>query len=138
MDMYVDAILEHYKHPQNSGTLQGKNVEHTEYNPLCGDKIQIQLLIERNVIKDIKFIGNGCAISQAATSMLTEIVKGKPIEYVKSLDKKKIMELLGVEVNPARIKCAMIGLKTLKMAVYHYMIQHKIAANEKEFSVQED
>jgi len=138
MDMYAEQILEHYKHPQNYGMLAGKNVDHEEYNPLCGDKIRMQLFIENNTIKDVKFIGSGCAISQAATSMLTEVVKGKTISEVKHMDREDVMKLLGVEVNPARIKCATIGLKTLKLAIYEYLIAHGKRTSEKEFGVNED
>jgi len=138
MDMYAEQILEHYRHPQNHGTLANKSAEHEEYNPLCGDKIRMQLLIERDVIKDIGFIGSGCAISQAATSMLTEVAKGKTISEVKRLDREDVMKLLGVDVNPARIKCALIGLKTLKLAIYEYLIARGKKTNEKEFAVNED
>ena len=138
MDMYAEQILEHYKHPQNHGTLENKSIDHEEYNPLCGDKIRMQLLIEKDVIRDVKFIGSGCAISQAATSMLTEVVKGKTIGEVKHLDREDVMKLLGVDVNPARIKCALIGLKTLKLAVYEYLIAKGKKTDEKEFAVNED
>ena len=138
MDMYAEQILEHYKHPQNHGTLAEKSVQHEEYNPLCGDKVRMQLLIEKDTIKDVKFIGSGCAISQAATSMLTEVVKGKTLNEVKKIDRKDVMELLGVDVNPARVKCALIGLKTLKLAVYEYLITKGKKINEKEFKVDEE
>jgi nitrogen fixation NifU-like protein len=138
MDMYADIILEHYKHPQNHGTLDKYSVAHEEYNPLCGDKISMQLLIENDKIKDVRFIGKGCAISQAATSMLTDLVKGKSLEQIKKLNKDDVLELLGVDVNPARIKCAVIGLKTLKMSVYKYLIEQNRKVSEKEFAVKED
>jgi nitrogen fixation NifU-like protein len=136
-DMYADIILEHYKHPQNKGTLQNASVSHEEYNPLCGDRIKIQLLIEGDKIKDVKFAGTGCAISIAATSMLIESIKGKSLEEIKNLDKKDIMEMLGVEVNPARVKCALIGLKTLKLAIYEYMTGRNQKVSEKEYRVKD-
>ena len=138
MDMYADIILEHYKHPQNHGTLQNASVTHEEYNPLCGDKITIQLLIENDKIKDVKFVGKGCAISIASTSMLTDAIKNQSIEEIKKLDKEYILDLLGVDINPARMKCATIGMKTLKLAVYHFLINNHKKVSEKEFSVKEE
>ncbi len=121
MDMYGELILEHYKKPLNKGALEKPSVSHEEYNALCGDKVRIQLIIEKDRIKDIRFDGKGCAISIAATSMLTEAVRGKTLEEVRKLDREDIMKMLGVDVNPSRIKCALIGLKTLKLAVYNYL-----------------
>jgi nitrogen fixation NifU-like protein len=137
MDMYADIILEHYKHPLNHGKLDRFTVQREEYNPLCGDKIIMHLLIENNTIKDIRFSGTGCAISISATSMLTDFVKGKTLDEVKKLDRKDIMKMLGVEVNPARIKCALIGLKTLKLAVYDYLVKQNGKISQKEFGVDE-
>ena len=137
MDMYAETILEHYKHPHNHGILKG-NAEHKEYNPLCGDSVTIYLLIENDKVKDIKFVGNGCAISQAATSLLTDEIKGKSLEEIKKLDRQDVLDLLGVEISPARMKCALLGIKTLKLTVYDYMLKHNKKASEKDFEVKDE
>jgi nitrogen fixation NifU-like protein len=137
MDMYGELILEHYKKPQNKGTLEKPSVSHEEYNALCGDRVKIQLLIEKNKISDIRFEGKGCAISIAATSMLTDFVKGKTLEEIRKLDKADIMKMLGVEVNPARIKCALIGLKAVKLAVYEYMAKKDKHTRQEDYKTDE-
>ncbi len=136
MDMYADAILEHYRKPHNYGSLEKRNAEYREHNPLCGDIIEMQVLIENNKIKDVKFTGHGCAISQSASSMLTDEIKGKSLEEIKKMDKEHVLDMLGVDISPARMKCALIGIKALKLAVYKYLLRHG-GANEKEFEVQD-
>ncbi len=135
MDMYEEVILEHYKNPQNHGKIDQPSADREEYNPLCGDKVRIQLIIKDDKIEDIRFQGRGCAISTASTSLLTQHVKGKTLAEVKKLDKDDIVKLLGVDVNPTRFKCVLLGLKTLKLAIYQYLIDHKKHVEEKEFKV---
>ncbi len=137
MDMYAETILEHYKHPHNYGELPEKDIEHREYNPLCGDSITMRLVMENNKIKDIKFTGRGCAISQAATSLLTDEIKGKTMEEIKKLDRSFVLGLLGVSISPARMKCAMLGIKTLKLAIYEYLIRKGVKISEKDFMVKD-
>ncbi len=132
MDMYEEVILEHYKNPQNYGSLQKPSVEREEFNPLCGDRVKIQLIIKDNKIEDIKFAGRGCAISTAATSMLTQHIKGKSVDFVKRMDKEDIVKMIGIDVNPTRLKCILLGLKTVKLAVYEYLIKNG-KADEKDF-----
>lgn len=117
-DMYQENILDHYKNPHNFGTLPNPTATVKEYNPACGDTVEMQVRIESQIIADIRFHGNGCAISQAAMSMLTDEVKDKPLDFVKNLTKDSVFDLLGIEVSPFRIKCALLGLKALKVAVY--------------------
>ncbi|KHO48428.1 MAG: nitrogen fixation protein NifU [archaeon GW2011_AR5] len=136
MDMYAETILEHYRHPHNHGKLAG-NVEHRESNPLCGDVITIYLMIENNKVKDVKFVGKGCAISQAATSLLTDEIKGKSLDEIKNLDKQFALELLGVEISAARMKCALLGIKALKLTVYDYLTRQDKTLKEKEFEVED-
>ena len=118
--MYQENILDHYKNPRNHGRIDNATVHHHEYNPLCGDKIDIFLVIENDKIKDIKFYGNGCAISQASASMLTEEIKGKALDEIKKITKEKILELLGIELSPVRLKCALLGLDTLRNSIRIY------------------
>lgn len=137
MDMYAENILEHYKHPHNYGQLPNRNAEYKEYNPLCGDMVTIYLLIENNRVKDVMFVGKGCAISQSAMSLLTDEIKGKTLDEIKRLDRGFILDLLGVEISPVRLKCATIGIKALKLAVYDYLIKQGKNVKEKEFAVDE-
>jgi nitrogen fixation protein NifU and related proteins len=120
-DLYRELILDHYKNPRNHGLLDPADARAEGQNPLCGDEITITLRLDRGeVVEDVGFEGRGCAISQAATSMLTELVKGKTVAEVASLSKDDLLEELGVPLqkNPARLKCAVLGLGVLKVALH--------------------
>ena len=117
-DMYRDYILDHYKNPRNAGELPGATNTYHDSNPLCGDEITMALLIDEDRVKDVRFIGKGCAISQASASILTEEIKGKTLEEVKAIDRQHVLENLGIPISPARVKCALLGLKTLKGAAW--------------------
>ncbi|MDA1060595.1 MAG: SUF system NifU family Fe-S cluster assembly protein [bacterium] len=117
MDLYSEIILDYYKNPRNKGTLDKATNVATEYNPLCGDRITIDLEIKEGKVNDIKFSGEGCAISQSATSMLTEQLIGKSTKEIAKLDKDYIMNLLNIPISPGRIKCALLGLATVKKAL---------------------
>jgi nitrogen fixation NifU-like protein len=120
-DIYREIILDHYRNPRNKGKLQQADISTHDSNPLCGDEIDIHLKVEQGKIKDIKFEGRGCAISQASASMLTEMVMDKPLTAVKDLDKQDILENIGLmNLGPARIKCALLSLKVLKMGMINY------------------
>ena len=116
--MYRDYILDHYKNPRNSGALPGATNSYHDTNPLCGDEITMSLLIDDDIVKDVRFEGKGCAISQASASILTEEIKGKALAEVRAIDRQHILENLGIPISPARIKCALLGLKTLKGAAW--------------------
>ena len=117
-DIYREAILDHSKHPRNKGTLEHPDFTFEDTNPLSGDEIRVDLHVEGDRVAAVRFSGRGCAISQAAASMLTEMVDGQPVEAVKALTKDDILEELGVPVSPARLKCALLGLKVMKAALY--------------------
>ncbi|MDQ3869105.1 MAG: SUF system NifU family Fe-S cluster assembly protein [Thermoproteota archaeon] len=120
-DIYREIILDHYRNPRNKGKLEHADVSTHDSNPLCGDEIDIHLKVEQGKIKDIKFEGRGCAISQASASMLTEMVMDKPLTTVKDLAKDDILENIGLmNLGPARIKCALLSLKVLKMGMINY------------------
>ena len=120
-DIYREIILDHYRNPRNKGKLPEADVSTHDSNPLCGDEIDIHLKVEQGKIKDIKFEGRGCAISQASASMLTEMVIDKPLTAVKDLAKDDILENIGLmNLGPARIKCALLSLKVLKMGMINY------------------
>ena len=122
-DIYKDIILDYYRNPRNFGDLPNPDVRAKDSNPLCGDIIEMQLKINDGKIEDVRFKGKGCAISQASASMLTETVKGKTIDEVKSMSKTDVLNLLGIDPGPTRIKCALLGLKVVKLAVYGYLGQ---------------
>jgi nitrogen fixation NifU-like protein len=120
-DIYKEIILDYYKNPRNYGRLEGFDSSFRDSNPLCGDEVEMQVKFDGDKISEIRFIGRGCAISQASASMLTEIAKGKDIEWVKNLSKEDILKMLGnPDLGPSRIKCALLGMKVLKQAVYSY------------------
>ena len=114
-DLYRDYILDHYKNPRNSGELADATHRYHDTNPLCGDEITMMLKVDgAGVVDDVRFIGRGCAISQASASILTEEVKGKTLDELRSLDRDHVLGNLGITISPARIKCALLGLKALK------------------------
>lgn len=118
-DFYKENILDHYRNPRNAGTLDQPTHSHEEHNPLCGDVVRIDLHVNQdNIIDKVAFSGRGCAISQASASMLTEMLQGKTLEEAKNIDKDDILEMLGIEIGPVRIKCALLSLKVLKAGVY--------------------
>jgi nitrogen fixation NifU-like protein len=119
-DLYREQILDHYRNPRNHGTLDPHDASFEDTNPLCGDRVRIDLRLDGDTIADIKFSGRGCAISQAATSMLTEMVKGQQIQDVRELTRDDLLDELGIPISPARIKCALLGLKVLKATAYGY------------------
>lgn len=117
MDLYSEIILDYYKHPRNKGPIKSTENKATELNPLCGDKVTIYLKFDKNnKIQKATFEGEGCAISQAATSMLTEILSGKTLEELNKMNQENIFKLLGFKISPGRIKCALLGLETAKKA----------------------
>jgi len=120
-DIYREIILDHYRNPRNKGKINNPDVVIHDSNPLCGDQIDIFLKVEEGQIKDIKFDGKGCAISQASASMLTEMVMDKPLTTAKDISKDEILENIGLtNLGPARIKCALLPLKVLKMGMVKY------------------
>jgi nitrogen fixation protein NifU and related proteins len=119
-DIYREQILEHAKYPHNAGMLEHPDISHEEHNPLCGDRIRIDLQIENDTITDVRFSGRGCAISQASASLLTDEIKGMPVAQAREYSKEDLLELIGIPLdkNPVRIKCALLSLKTLKAGLY--------------------
>jgi nitrogen fixation protein NifU and related proteins len=115
---YREYILDHYKNPRNFGRLEHPDISHEEDNPLCGDVIGMDFKIHDGVIEDIRFHGRGCAISQASASLLTERLRGMPLEEAKKINKADVLGELGIQISPARIKCALLSLKVLKVGAY--------------------
>jgi len=117
-DFYRQDILDHSQNPRNFGTLEHPDLSAEDSNPLCGDKIRIDLKVKDGAIEDVRFTGVGCSISRAAASMLTEEIKGKTLEEVKRIGRDEVLEMLGIELGPVRLKCALLALKTLKVSIY--------------------
>ena len=116
-DLYRDYILEHYRRPHNFGQLEGATASREGANPLCGDRITLQLRVRGGVIDGVGFTGRGCAISQASASLLTDEVKGKDVEKAQAMTSGDVLELLGIEISPARMKCALLSLETMHGAL---------------------
>ena len=118
-DFYREHILDHYRNPRNFGHLETPTTTFEDRNPLCGDEIRVELLVDQDgCVEDVRFSGKGCAISQAATSMLTESLRGQKLTAVAHLQKEQVLDDLGVGsgITPARMKCALLGLKVVKSA----------------------
>ena len=118
--LYREVILDHYKNPRGHGVIEDADAEAEGQNPLCGDEVSIYVAFgdDGETIDDVKFSGRGCAISQAATSMLMEMTKGRTAQQVAELDKEELLAEIGVPLTPVRLKCAMLGLTTLKVALH--------------------
>ena len=118
--LYREVILDHYKNPRGHGELDNADAHAEGQNPLCGDEVAIYVAFadDGETIDEVKFSGRGCAISQAATSMLMEMTKGRTAQQVAALDKDELLEEIGIPLTPVRLKCAMLGLTTLKVALH--------------------
>ncbi|TML22494.1 MAG: SUF system NifU family Fe-S cluster assembly protein [Actinobacteria bacterium] len=117
--LYRELILDHYKNPRNHGLLEAADASAEGQNPLCGDEVSVSIRLGKgDVIEDVGFEGRGCAISQAATSMLTDLVKGKSADEVAAMPKEELLDELGIPLTPVRLKCAILGLGVLKLALH--------------------
>ena len=118
--LYREVILDHYKNPRGHGLIEDADAEAEGQNPLCGDEVSIYVAFgeDGDTIEDVKFSGRGCAISQAATSMLTDLVKGRKAADVATLPKEELLEEVGIQLTPIRLKCAILGLGVLKVALH--------------------
>jgi nitrogen fixation NifU-like protein len=116
--IYREIILDHYQNPRHRGTLDPNDYTYEDSNPLCGDEVRIDLRVKDGTVDEVAFSGQGCAISMASASILTELVEGKTLEEVKALGKAELLEEIGIELSPARLKCALLSLKVLKAGLY--------------------
>jgi nitrogen fixation protein NifU and related proteins len=118
--LYREVILDHYKNPRGHGLLEDADAEAEGQNPLCGDEVSIFVSFgeDGETIDELKFSGRGCAISQAATSMLTELVRGRSAQEVAALPREELLDEIGIPLTPVRLKCALLGLSTLKLALH--------------------
>jgi nitrogen fixation protein NifU and related proteins len=116
--LYREVILDHYKNPRGHGVIDSADAEAEGQNPLCGDEVSIAVAFEGDTIADVKFQGRGCAISQAATSMLMDMVKGRTAQEVASMSRDELLDEVGIPLTPVRLKCALLGLGVLKLALH--------------------
>jgi nitrogen fixation NifU-like protein len=118
--LYREVILDHYKNPRGHGLIEGADAQAEGQNPLCGDEVAIYVAFDEDgdTIDEVRFSGRGCAISQAATSMLMEMVKGRSATEVATLPRDELLEEIGIPLTPVRLKCALLGLSTLKLALH--------------------
>jgi nitrogen fixation NifU-like protein len=117
-ELYRENILDHYKNPRRRGEIEDADARGEGMNPLCGDEITITLAYDGDTIKDVRFVGRGCAISQASTSMLMEKIVGRSAAAVAGMPKEDLLDELGIPLGPVRLKCALLGLSTLKVALH--------------------
>ena len=119
-DFYREEILEHYTHPHHYGTLEDADISHEESNPLCGDRIRfdIQLDTDGETVADVRFSAVGCAIRKASASMLSDLLIGKTLDEIKDLTKEEMMDELGIDLGPVRLKCALLPLNVVKVGAY--------------------
>lgn len=118
-DLYREIIVERYKDPHYKGTIDPHDISFEDENPLCGDRIRVDLKVnEKELVTGAAFSGHGCAISQASADLLMENIIGKSLDEIKKMSKQDILDLLGIELGPVRLKCALLSLKVLKAGVY--------------------
>ncbi|MDS0256086.1 SUF system NifU family Fe-S cluster assembly protein [Thermoplasmatales archaeon AK] len=112
-ELQMEIILDNYRNPHNYGRIEDPSVKLLEYNPVCGDAVELFLKIDGDRLSDVRFIGRGCSISQGAASILTDLVKGKSVEDVKKLTKEQFLDIIGLDLGPSREKCALLSYNTL-------------------------
>jgi nitrogen fixation NifU-like protein len=119
-DFYRDEILEHYTHPHHYGRMEHPDISHEESNPLCGDRVRFELQLDGDgkTVQDVRFSGVGCAISKASASMLSDLVVGKTLEEIRGMTREDVLDELGIDLGPVRLKCALLPLKVLKAGAY--------------------
>src|SRR5262245_15578740 len=113
-----ENVLDHYKAPRNWGRIEDADASADGNNPLCGDEQTVDVRIKNGTVEEIRFVGQGCSISRAATSMLSEIVAGRPVEEVAAIGRDEVVDLIGIPLSPIRLKCALLGLSVLKVALH--------------------
>lgn len=119
-DFYREEILEHYTHPHHYGTLERPDISHEEHNPLCGDRIRFDLQLDGDgqTVRDVRFSAVGCAISKASASMLSDLLIGRTLDEIRAMTKEDVLEELGIDLGPVRLKCALLPLKVVKVGAY--------------------
>jgi len=122
-ELYSDTLLDHFRHPRNYGSLSAPDISNEQFNPLCGDRIRIQLKLRRSIVSEACFKGDGCAISTAAASLLTELVVGEDVEELVNLPDARLIAALESDIKPARLQCALLPLQALREGLKNYQRQ---------------
>lgn len=130
MDLYREEILDHYKHPHHFGELEQPDLKFHDSNPFCGDEITLELKVEDGKVVDAGFTGHGCAISRASASMMSDEIIGRSLDELRGWQKEQVLDLLGIEVGPVRMKCALLPFKALKGAVYGLQEGESVSEDE--------
>jgi len=112
--LYSDILLDHFRHPRNYGSLDAPDISNEQFNPLCGDRIRLELKLEQSRVREARFKGDGCAISTAAASLLTELVRGKNLEELTNVPDEQLISALESNIQPARLQCALLPLQALR------------------------
>ncbi len=123
LDIYAERLIQYYERPHNKGKIENASISIHEENPTCGDQLTMYLKIKDGKVEDIKFEGDGCAISMAGASMITDYIKGKSLEEVEKMGVKNVIEVMGIDPGPARLHCATLSMKAIKRCVFAY--EHK-------------
>ena len=124
MDLYGEIILDHFKNPRHAGEISEAEIVGEDLNPLCGDKVKIWLKVEDGKVLDFSFVGDGCAISVASTSIIGESLKGMELNDLENLENEKVYEMIGVPISPGRVKCALLGITCIKKAIKIYKLEN--------------
>jgi nitrogen fixation NifU-like protein len=122
-ELYSDTLLDHFRHPRNYGSLSAPDISNEQFNPLCGDRIRIELKLRRSIVNEARFKGDGCAISTAAASLLTELVVGEDLEELFNLPDARLIAALESDIKPARLQCALLPLQALREGLKQYKRQ---------------
>ena len=118
--LYSETLLDHFRHPRNYGDLPAADISYESFNPLCGDRIRIAVKLNDRVVQDARFKGDGCAISTAAASLLTEMIRGATLESLSTLPDDRLISALKSDIQPARLQCALLPLEALRAGLNHY------------------
>lgn len=121
MSLYQDILIDHYRYPRNRGKIEHPDITSGEDNPSCGDSVSIYGRVQDGILSDVRFEGKGCVISQAAASLLTEAVKGKQLSEIAQLDAPSMRNLVGIELGPTRVRCALLALEALQRGIQEYL-----------------
>ena len=122
--LYSEVILDHFRHPRNYGDLPFPDISYEGFNPLCGDRIRIQLKLKNSIVENARFKGDGCAISIAAASLLTEIITNANLRDVEAITDEELISRLKSEINPTRLQCALLALEALRAGLKEYLVHH--------------
>ncbi len=118
--LYSDILLDHFRHPRNYGSLPAPDISNEQFNPVCGDRIRLELKLDRSRVNEARFKGDACAISTAAASLLTELIIGEDLEALSGIPDDRLLAALESEVQPARLQCALLPLQALREGVKNY------------------